>query len=273
MSPAWLQAEPTIRLSVFGGLLITLMVAEAILPRRQRTLPRRGRWTSNLLLAVLNTVAARFVSPLSAVAAGLCAEEQSFGLLQLVSMPDWLRVVVAILLLDLVIYAQHVVFHYVPWLWRLHRVHHADLDCDVTTGIRFHTLEILLSLLLKLAVVLLLGAPAIAVLIFEVVLNATSMFSHANLRLPLRCDRLLRWCLVTPDMHRVHHSVIRQETNSNFGFNVPWWDWLFRTYRDQPAAGHTAMKIGLEDVPVSDAVRLDRLLLLPLASANRNRVK
>ncbi len=265
MPPDWLSAEPTIRLTAFGSVLVVMMIAEALLPRRQLQLSRPRRWTGNLLLAVINTVAARLIAPLSAVAAGLWTERNGFGLLQLWEMPAWLRVALAVMALDLVIYAQHVTFHYVPLFWRLHRVHHADRDFDVTTGIRFHTVEILLSLVLKFAAVLLLGAPALAVLIFEVVLNATSMFSHANLRLPIGLDRVLRWLVVTPDMHRVHHSTIRQETNSNFGFNVPWWDWLFRTYRAQPSKGHLEMEIGLTEIPERDSVRLDRLLLLPLA--------
>jgi sterol desaturase/sphingolipid hydroxylase (fatty acid hydroxylase superfamily) len=268
--PDWLAAEPAIRLGAFGGVLLTMMIAEALLPRRKLHHLRRQRWPSNLALVVINTLAARLVSPLSAVAAGLWAEESGFGLLQLVALPAWLCVTLAVLALDLVIYGQHVMMHQVPLLWRLHRVHHADLDFDVTTGVRFHTLEIVLSLGIKLAAVVLLGAPALAVLIFEVVLNATSMFSHSNLSLPLGIDKGLRCLLVTPDMHRVHHSVILQETNSNYGFNVPWWDWLFRTYRAQPAAGHEGMTIGLSEFPSApDATRLDRLILLPLSPLTR----
>ena len=266
MPPDWLNAEPTIRLSAFAGVLLVLMIAEALFPRRRRLLTRRRRWTSNLLLAAINTGVARLAAPLSAVAAALWAEKQGFGALQWISMPESLRILLAVLALDLVIYAQHVVFHYVPLFWRLHRVHHADRDFDVTTGVRFHTVEILLSLLIKLAAVLLLGAPALAVLIFEVVLNATSMFSHSNLRLPQWLDQALRLVLVTPDMHRVHHSMIRSETNSNFGFNVPWWDRLFRTYIAQPAKGHDDMDIGLANIAERDSVRLDRVLLLPLAA-------
>ena len=184
--------------------------------------------------------------------------------LHAVSVPGWLAVLASVVLLDLAIYFQHVMFHAVPAFWRLHMVHHADLDFDVTTGLRFHTIEILLSFGIKAAVILLLGAPAVAVLVFEVLLNATSIFNHSNARLPLALDRLLRLFIVTPDMHRVHHSVIVRETNSNFGFNLPWWDWLFGTYRDQPAEGHDGMTIGLQQFRDQSRVeRLHWMLLLP----------
>jgi sterol desaturase/sphingolipid hydroxylase (fatty acid hydroxylase superfamily) len=268
----WQAAEPLLRLGLFAGVLVLMMLAEACFPRRPRHLPRGGRWASNLGLVAVNTLAVRWLSPLSAMGAALYwVEERGVGLLPLLAWPDWLRLVAALLVLDLAIYAQHVVFHRVPWLWRLHRVHHVDLEFDVTTGVRFHTVEILLSLLWKLVVVIALGAPALAVLIFEVTLNAVSLFNHANLRLPRAVDRVLRWVVVTPDMHRVHHSVERRETNSNFGFNLPWWDWLFRTYRAQPAAGHDAMTIGLREFrDPRDCVRLDGLLLLPWRGATED---
>ena len=179
-------------------------------------------------------------------------------------MPGWIAVVAAVIALDLAIYLQHVLFHAVPALWRLHRMHHTDLELDATTGVRFHPVEVLLSMLIKLAVVATIGAPPIAVLIFEVLLNATSMFNHANLRIPARIDRVLRWLIVTPDMHRVHHSVEVRETNSNFGFNLPWWDRLFRTYKAQPAAGHEAMTIGIDAFRDAGELRLDRMLVQPL---------
>ena len=185
------------------------------------------------------------------------------SLLNALALPAWLSVVLAVVLLDLAIYLQPVMFHAVPALWRLHRMHHADLDFDVTTGARFHPIEILLSMALKLGVVAALGAPALAVLVFEVLLNATAMFNHANARLPEGLDRVLRWIVVTPDMHRVHHSVVPRETNSNFGFNLPWWDRLLGTYHAQPAAGHTAMTIGLEQFRDPRDLWLDRLLAQP----------
>jgi sterol desaturase/sphingolipid hydroxylase (fatty acid hydroxylase superfamily) len=189
---------------------------------------------------------------------------KGWGLFNLVHLPVWAAILAAALLLDLTIYGQHVTFHAVPWLWRLHRMHHADLEFDVTTGLRFHPGEIVLSMLVKLAAVLVLGAPPMAVLVFEVLLNATSMFNHGNVRLPSRFDRALRLVMVTPEMHRVHHSIDRRETDSNFGFNLPWWDRLFGTYQDQPGAGHERMTLGLEQFRDPAELRIDRMLLQPL---------
>jgi sterol desaturase/sphingolipid hydroxylase (fatty acid hydroxylase superfamily) len=203
------------------------------------------RWTNNLALVVLNSIVLRLAFPAAAVGMALQAQEQGWGLFNVIQTPFWFGVVCSVIVLDFFIWLQHVMVHAIPALWRLHRVHHADLDFDVTTGTRFHTLEILLSMLIKFAVILLLGPPLVAVLIFEVLLNATSMFNHGNVRLPLSLDRVLRLFVVTPDMHRVHHSVEDDETNSNFGFNLPWWDRLFGTYRAQPRAGHTDMTIGI----------------------------
>jgi len=194
----------------------------------------------------------------------MVAEEHGWGLLNNVNLPDWLSVVLAVVALDLTIYFQHVLFHEVPIFWRVHMVHHSDLDFDVTTGLRFHTLEILVSLGFKFAAVAILGPGALGVLCFEVLLNATSMFNHGNIRLPVRLDRLLRLVLVTPDMHRVHHSVIACETNSNFGFNLPWWDFVFGTYRAQPGEGHSGMAIGLAQVRGTRAMHLLSMLALPL---------
>jgi sterol desaturase/sphingolipid hydroxylase (fatty acid hydroxylase superfamily) len=259
-----LNHEPLIRLTCFAGVLALLALAELLAPRRPLTVRRPARWASNLGLVGLNSLVVRLLVPLGAVGTALLAEQRGWGLFHNVDLPCWLAVVLAVVLLDLAIYLQHVLFHAVPLLWRLHRVHHADLDFDATTGVRFHTLEILLSLGIKMAAVVLLGAPAMAVLLFEVLLNATSLFNHANLRLPAWLDRVARLFVVTPDMHRVHHSVLPAETNSNFGFNLPWWDRIFGTYRAQPAAGHEDMTIGLEwprDEHTAD--RLHRMLLLP----------
>jgi sterol desaturase/sphingolipid hydroxylase (fatty acid hydroxylase superfamily) len=228
------------------------------------TTRRPLRWASNLGLALLNTLTMRFLVPLSAVAVALLARERGWGLLNNVSLPEWLAVVLAVVALDLAIYLQHVLFHAVPALWRLHKVHHADLDLDATSGVRFHTLEIVLSLGIKAAAVVLLGAPALAVVLFEVLLNATSMFNHANVRLPLWLDRVLRLIVVTPDMHRVHHSVHPHETNSNYGFNLPWWDYLLGTYRAQPADGHEGMTLGIAECrDERRAERLPWMLLMP----------
>ena len=258
------SSTAAIRVSVFGGVLVAMVIWEILAPRRPLSIKRPLRWLSNLGLVFLNSLLLRAVAPLGVVGVAILAEAHGWGLFQNLTLSASWQVVAAVILLDLAIYLQHVMFHAVPLLWRLHMVHHADLDFDVTTGVRFHTLEILLSFAIKGAVVVLLGPPAVSVLIFEVLLNATSMFNHGNVRMPLWLDRLLRWFVVTPDMHRVHHSVIVRETNSNFGFNLPWWDFLFGTYRDQPADGHTGMTVGLYEF--RDERRSDRLhwmLLLP----------
>ena len=245
---------------------------ELLAPRRSLSVRKPLHWASNLALVFLNTAVVRLVIPMTAVALAVLAETNDWGLLNQVNLPTWLENTAAVIALDLVIYLQHVMFHAVPVLWRLHMVHHADLDFDVTTGLRFHTLEIILSMLIKLAAVLVLGPSALAVLVFEVLLNATSMFNHGNVRLTGWLDRLLRLFVVTPDMHRVHHSVASHETNSNFGFNLPWWDRLLGTYRDQPEAGHEGMTIGIEGW--RDEQRLERLpgiLLLPFRDPAGNR--
>ncbi|TFH87445.1 sterol desaturase family protein [Billgrantia azerbaijanica] len=270
MSDILLAHEPMIRGSAFVFILLAMALGEVVARRRPQRIHRRQRWPSNLAIVVLDTLAVRLFFPLAAVGAALIAAEQGWGLFNLVSVPIWLAVVISVVMLDVAIYFQHRLFHAVPWLWRLHRMHHADLEFDVTTGLRFHPLEILISMGIKLAVVTLLGAPALAVLIFEVLLNATSMFNHGNVRLPARLDRWLRLAVVTPDMHRVHHSIVRQETDSNFGFNLPWWDRLFGTYRDQPAAGHLGMTIGIEAFRESRDLRLDRMLLQPFVNPPRD---
>jgi sterol desaturase/sphingolipid hydroxylase (fatty acid hydroxylase superfamily) len=263
MTESILAVEPTIRLAFFLGVFAAMAGLEALLPRRERSVSRWIRWPSNLGIVAVNTVLLRILFPTAAVGLALLGEARGWGLLNALALPSWLSLVLAVLLLDLVIYLQHVMFHAVPALWRLHRMHHADLDFDVTTGARFHPIEILLSMGLKLAAVAALGAPALAVLVFEVLLNATAMFNHANLRIPGALDRVLRWVIVTPDMHRVHHSVVPRETNSNFGFNLPWWDRLLGTYRAQPAAGHQAMTIGLEQFRAPRELWLDRMLVQP----------
>lgn len=258
------QIEITLRLGFFLGVLLIMAIWEVLAPRRPLTVRKAPRWSSNLGLVVLNAVLARWMTPITAVGAALIAESRGWGLLHLVDWPTWLEIILAVLAFDLAIYLQHVMFHAVPLLWRLHMVHHADLDFDVTTGLRFHTLEILLSALIKLAVVVVLGPSGIAVAIFEVLLNATSMFNHSNVRMPGWLDGLLRWLVVTPDMHRVHHSVIRREANSNFGFNLSWWDCLLGTYRSQPSEGHAGMLIGLSqcrDERITD--RLPMMVLMP----------
>jgi sterol desaturase/sphingolipid hydroxylase (fatty acid hydroxylase superfamily) len=260
---ALLAHEPAIRLGAFAGIFAAMALWELWGPRRRLAFGRSKRWSGNLGIVLLDTVLVRLVFPGAALGAALAAESQGWGLLHTLELPKGLAIAASVILLDLAIYLQHVLFHAVPALWRLHRMHHADLDFDVTTGLRFHPLEILLSLAIKLGVVAALGAPAVAVLIFEVLLNATSMFNHGNVRLPAPLDRVLRWVVVTPDMHRVHHSVTPRETNSNFGFSLPWWDRLFGTYRAQPAAGHEGMTIGIEQFRDPRELRLDRMLVQP----------
>ena len=241
-----LTNEVLVRLGAFLGIFAAMSLWEVAAPRRALHERKSLRWTNNLALTVLNSVLVRAILPVAAIGVAGFAAERSMGVLNIFTLPLAWAIVVSVLALDLAIYLQHLMFHAVPLFWRLHRVHHADLDFDVTTGARFHPIEIALSMLIKFAVILVLGPPAVAVLIFEVLLNATSMFNHGNVRLPARIDRVLRWLVVTPDMHRVHHSIDPRETNSNFGFNVPWWDRLFGTYRAQPRAGHEAMTIGIE---------------------------
>lgn len=240
-----LANEMAIRLGFFAGVFVLVALWERAAPKRILTVSRPVRWSNNLGLVVLNSVVLRLLFPAAAVGVAAFAAQQGWGLMNYYSLPSFLAVVLAVIALDMVIYIQHVLVHAVPALWRLHRVHHADLDFDVTTGARFHPIEIILSILIKFATIVVLGPPLVAVVIFEVLLNATAMFNHANLHLPANIDRVLRWFVVTPDMHRVHHSVEDDETNSNFGFNLPWWDRLFGTYRDQPRAGHLGMNIGI----------------------------
>lgn len=259
-------SEAGIRLSCFVGVFAIMTFWELLAPRRVLSVGKPWRWGSNLGLVFLNSLLLRFIAPLGAVGIALFAKSQGWGLFNVIDVPNWLAIGASVVILDFAIYLQHVMFHAVPLFWRLHMVHHADLDIDVTTGLRFHTVEILLSMGIKAAVVLLLGPPAVAVLIFEVVLNATSMFNHSNVRMPLGVDRVVRWLLVTPNMHCVHHSVYPQETNSNFGFNLPWWDRLLGTYRDQPAEGYTGMTLGLTEFRDEHiANRLHWMLLLPFS--------
>jgi sterol desaturase/sphingolipid hydroxylase (fatty acid hydroxylase superfamily) len=260
-----LGSESVIRLGCFGGVLLLMALWEALAPRRRSALSKPFRWFNNLALVGLDTLVVRVLVPLGAVGMARISQERGWGLLNNVALPGWLAVVLAVVALDFVIYFQHVLFHAVPALWRLHMVHHADLEFDTSTGVRFHPLEILLSAGIKVGAVVLLGASALAVLIFEVVLNATSLFNHGNVRLSAWLDRLLRLVVVTPEMHRVHHSVLARETNSNFGFNLPWWDYLLGTYRSQPAAGHEGMTIGLKQFRDEDVEHLGRMLVLPFA--------
>jgi sterol desaturase/sphingolipid hydroxylase (fatty acid hydroxylase superfamily) len=260
-----IAAEPALRLSLFVLVLGTVALGEAVAPRRARTLPRRVRWPANLAIVALSTGVVRVTVPVTAVGMAMISEERGWGLFHAgLQVPAWVAIALSVVLLDLAIYLQHVLFHAVPLLWRLHRMHHADLDVDATTGTRFHPVEILLSMVFKLGCIVALGAPAAGVLVFEVLLTAGSTFNHGNLRLPDPVDRALRWLVVTPDMHRIHHSIVPAETNSNFGFTLPWWDRLGGTYRDQPAGGHEQMTLGIEQFRDPRHLRLDQLLVQPL---------
>ena len=260
---ALVDHEPTIRLAVFFGILIGMAAWELAAPQRRVEIPRLVRWSNNLGLVALDAVLVRFLFPVVSVGLAVIAQENGWGLLNQFSIPTWIVTILAVLALDFAIYLQHVLFHAVPALWRLHRVHHADLEFDVTTGVRFHPFEIVISMAIKLLLILALGPSAIAVLIFEILLNGTSLFNHSNVRLPSRLDAVLRLFIVTPDMHRVHHSILPSETNSNFGFNLPWWDWILGTYLAQPSAGHTGMTIGIEQFRTGRDLWLDRLLFQP----------
>jgi len=255
--------ESALRLAMFLGIFLLLALAEHIWPRRPLTVPKGRRWLTNIALVAFDTGFTRLAMPLMPVGVAVIAQTKGWGLLHQVSTPHWLRLLLAVLALDLVIYLQHRAFHRVPLFWRFHRMHHTDLDLDVSSGNRFHPVEILVSTAIKLAAVVVIGAAPEAVVTFEVLLNATSLFTHANLRFPLAFDRLLRLVLVTPDMHRVHHSVIPSETDSNFSFNASWWDRLFNTYRDQPRKGHDAMVIGLKEYRNPDKLGFWGLLLVP----------
>lgn len=265
-----IDVETALRVGCFAGVLLMMAVWELAAPRRHLTISKSLRWANNLGLVVFNTLALRILLPLGATATAVIAQRHGWGLLNNVSLPTWLAVMLSVIAFDLVIYVQHLLFHASPILWRLHMVHHADLDVDASTGLRFHTIEVLLSMGIKMAFVVLLGAPAVAVIIFEVLLNGTSLFNHANVRIPRWLDRVLRFVVVTPDMHRIHHSVVASETNSNFGFNLPWWDYLFRTYLSRAAADQEEMTLGLEQYREERVERLDCMLILPFVGRAGN---
>jgi len=259
--------EGLIRSIFFFTVLILVGYVETRAARRPLTVSKKGRWFNNLSIIFLSSLLLKLAVPVAATGIAAAAAAKGWGLFNSYDFSPWLTIPLSILLLDLVVYLQHLMFHATPILWRLHMVHHADLDLDVTSGLRFHPLEILLSMGIKMAVVAALGIPVIAVLIFEITLNATAMFNHGNIHLPEKVDRILRLFTVTPDMHRVHHSVLIRETNSNFGFNFPWWDRLCGTYRSQPAAGHNDMTIGLSQFRKAEQVTLLKLLILPFIGA------
>ena len=257
------KSEPVIRFGFFFGILVIMFIWELIAPRRPLTASKIGRWSSNLGLVLIDSIVVRLVSPAALAGVALLAQQRGWGLFNSFELSTLLKIIFSVLILDLAIYLQHAMFHSIPLFWRLHMVHHSDMDIDVTTGVRFHPIEILLSMGIKMVVVVLIGAPPASVLIFEIILNGTSMFNHGNVRYSLQIDSLLRLIVVTPEMHRVHHSTIRWETNSNLGFSFPWWDRLFGTYRNQPAKGHLEMTIGLDQYKEPQKLTFLRLIALP----------
>jgi sterol desaturase/sphingolipid hydroxylase (fatty acid hydroxylase superfamily) len=261
-----IDSEAFIRLGAFLGVLTAMAGWELRRPKRSLQTSKARRWFYNLAVTFLNAGTLRLLFPVTAVWVAMDARGRGLGLFNAVPLPELWAGVLSVLLLDLTIYAQHMVFHYVKPFWRLHVVHHTDLDIDVTTGARFHPLEIVLSMSIKMGAILALGAPPWSVVLFEVLLNATSMFNHSNVDIPLGADRLARLFVVTPDMHRVHHSVVRREMNSNFGFNLPWWDRLFGTYRAQPERGHQGMVIGHANFRDAERLKLRHILSLPFTA-------
>ncbi|MFZ5765597.1 MAG: sterol desaturase family protein [Thermodesulfobacteriota bacterium] len=258
-----MENEAQIRLVFFFGILGVVGLLELVTPRRQLTTSKPIRWVSNLGVVAIDTLVVRLTFPIIGVQVALAAQQNNWGLLNTITLPPWLEVVVGVLALDLVVYLQHLMFHSVPLLWRLHMMHHADMDIDVTTGLRFHPIEIMISMVIKMTVIAALGPSVLTVILFEIILNGAAMFNHGNFRLPLLLDRYLRLVIVTPDMHRVHHSVTIRETNSNFGFNFPWWDRIFGTYRAQPVMGHDGMTIGLAQFRDPKKNNLLFMLVLP----------
>lgn len=265
-----IENEPIIRLGFFIGIFLVVALGELAAPRRRLTTSKSARWFANIGIVVINAAVVRFLFPVTAVGMAVIATQKNWGLFNNVSVPYWVAIVLSVVILDFVIYLQHIMFHAVPIFWRLHMMHHADLDFDLTTGSRFHPIEIIVSMLIKIAAVVLIGAPAVAVIIFEVILNATSTFNHGNVFIFLGIDRVLRLIVVTPDMHRIHHSVFPFETNSNFGFNFPWWDRLMGTYRDQPRSGHEEMTIGLNQFRDPSRLTLKGILALPFVGRPGN---
>jgi len=258
-----LSNEPTIRMTFFVGIFVVVALVELAVPRRRLITSKTGRWFANIGIVVINTVVLRLLVPAGAVGISVWVERQGWGVFNYVDWAFWVKVILSVILLDFVIYLQHLMFHAVPVLWRLHMMHHADLDYDLTTGTRFHPIEIIISMGIKAAAISVLGAPPMGVIIFEILLNGTAMFNHGNFYIPLGVDRILRLMVVTPDMHRVHHSVLPSETNSNFGFNLPWWDRLMGTYRAQPTKGHDGMTIGLNQFRDPALLTLPKIIALP----------
>jgi len=259
-----LDHESAARLGCFLGLFVVIAVAERTVPRRPLIVKKSLRWFGNLSVQVVNGAFPRLLFPVLPVGLASLWAREGWGLLNVVPLPGTAAILLSLLVLDLAIYTQHFLFHRIQWLWRIHRMHHTDLDLDLTTALRFHPLEIAISLLIKMTVVAVVGPPAVAVLIFEILLNGMAMFNHGNVLIPQQLDGLLRKVVVTPDMHLVHHSIHRQESNHNYGFNLSWWDRLFGTYQAEPAAGRAGMIIGTEGFLDAGYARFVKMILNPL---------
>lgn len=262
-------SEASIRLSAFIGIFTAMALLEQFLPRRERFPARGRRWATNWGMLIVDSVVLRILFPAAAVGVALWAEGAGFGLFNLIEVPFWLAFILVVLVLDFAVWLAHVASHHWLWLWRIHKVHHADVDLDVTSALRFHPAEIIVSMLWKGTLVALLGAPAVAVLVFEIILNGMAMFNHSNVKLPFGLDRLLRPAIVTPDMHRIHHSVIERETNTNYGFNLSIWDRLFGVYTAEPVHGQEGMTIGLAEHQNLQPTGLLWSLMLPLRAAEK----
>lgn len=267
---AVISHEPFIRFAFFAAIFAVVALAEALRPRRKLVASKQKRWINNILLSFTDTIVLRLVFPVLPVGIALFCAGKGWGILNYFPFPSWLAVISGVVLLDLIIYLQHKMFHLTPVFWRLHKVHHIDQDIDVTTGLRFHPLEMILSMIIKITAVFVIGAPPVSVVIFEILLNGITMFNHANFNIPPALDRIIRLMIVTPDMHRVHHSVIVKETNSNYGFSFSWWDRLFGTYRREPENGHLQMKIGLNGYFDPKYLQLSQMLIIPFVSRRKN---
>ena len=264
-----IENEITWRLSVFWCVFLLVSLWEYVPPKRDLQIKKSTRWIRNISLIIISNLAVRLLVPITAASVALYAEQHRIGLWYLLSIPLPAATIISVILLDLLIYTQHILFHHIPLFWRIHKVHHIDQDIDITTGLRFHPIEITLSALIKCSIVLLLGVPLMAIILFEILLNAMSMLSHANISLASRFDKYLRFFIVTPDMHRIHHSVLKDETNSNYGFNLSCWDRLFKTYKDQPKLGHLQMNIGLDEFQDENKTTLFDIIMIPFRNKKK----
>lgn len=266
MKELFFEYETVIRLGSFLGLFALFALWEIASPRRKLLELRRFRWINNFGLIIISSVLVRFIFPTAAVGIALLVEENHWGFLYSFGLPFPVHFFAAFILMDLSLYFQHIMFHALPLFWRFHRVHHSDLDCDITTGLRFHPFEMVISILIKFVTIASIGAPVIAVVIFEIILNAAAMFTHSNIKMTKSIESLLRWFIVTPDMHRIHHSLNVYETNNNFGFFISIWDRFFGTYLKQPEKGHENMQIGLKNFRKGRWQDLRWLIYLPFVS-------